>query len=82
MASSEYSASREEMMAARLPLGARDACAKLLIPLNQCRVDSFYLPWKCEDERHAYERCEYHLFLLRMKKMQEIRESQLQPATN
>lgn len=72
-------ATHEAMVEARLPLGARDACSKLLIPLNKCRVDSFYLPWKCEDERHGYEKCEYEIFLQRMRKMQEARQSQQQP---
>lgn len=71
-------ATHEAMVEARLPLGARDACSKLLIPLNKCRVDSFYLPWKCEDERHGYEKCEYEIFLQRMRKMQEARQSQQQ----
>lgn len=36
------------MSAAKLPLQYRDSCAHLLIPLNKCRVESYYLPWKCE----------------------------------
>ncbi|GKT44833.1 NADH dehydrogenase [ubiquinone] 1 beta subcomplex subunit 7 [Colletotrichum spaethianum] len=40
-------ATREEMRDAKLPLAYRDSCAHLLIPLNRCRVDSWYLPWKC-----------------------------------
>lgn len=40
-------ATREEMRDAKLPLAYRDSCAHLLIPLNRCRVDSYYLPWKC-----------------------------------
>lgn len=40
------------MKANRVPLGFRDSCAHLLIPLNQCRLREFYLPWKCEDERY------------------------------
>jgi hypothetical protein len=36
------------MAAARLPLAYRDNCAHLLVPLNKCRYDTFYLPWKCE----------------------------------
>lgn len=44
-------ASQEEMKAHRIPLGSRDSCAHLLIPLNQCRRREFYLPWKCENER-------------------------------
>lgn len=44
-------ATREEMAAARLPLPYRDSCAHLLIPLNKCRQEEFYLPWKCEVRR-------------------------------
>ena len=40
-------ATREEMSAARLPLAYRDSCAHLLIPLNRCRFEEYYLPWKC-----------------------------------
>ena len=29
---------------------------RLLIPLNVCRKDKLYLPWECENERHAYEK--------------------------
>lgn len=36
------------MSAARLPLQYRDSCAHLLIPLNRCRQQEYYLPWKCE----------------------------------
>lgn len=41
-------ATREEMREARLPLAYRDSCAHLLIPLNQCRKETWYAPWKCE----------------------------------
>ncbi len=40
-------ATREEMSAARLPLAYRDSCAHLAIPLNRCRFEQYYLPWKC-----------------------------------
>ncbi len=30
---------------------------RLLIPLNVCRVEKNYLPWECEHEKHAYEKC-------------------------
>lgn len=36
------------MSAAKLPLAYRDSCAHLLIPLNRCRYEEYYLPWKCE----------------------------------
>lgn len=41
-------ASREAMSEAKLPLAYRDSCANLLIPLNRCRYEEYYLPWKCE----------------------------------
>jgi hypothetical protein len=36
------------MSDAKLPLAYRDSCAHLLIPLNRCRREEYYLPWKCE----------------------------------
>ncbi|CAK4032456.1 NADH dehydrogenase [ubiquinone] 1 beta subcomplex subunit 7 [Lecanosticta acicola] len=68
-------ATREEMSANKVPLPYRDSCAHLLIPLNKCRFDNFYLPWRCMDERHSYEKCQYEEFKLRVKKMDEIREA-------
>lgn len=41
-------ATREEMSAAKLPLAYRDSCAHLLIPLNKCRYDNYYLSWRCQ----------------------------------
>ncbi|KAK4382456.1 NADH dehydrogenase [ubiquinone] 1 beta subcomplex subunit [Sesamum angolense] len=38
----------------------------------------FYLPWKCEAERHTYEKCEYELVMERMLQMQKIREREAQ----
>ncbi|RMY25575.1 hypothetical protein D0867_00643 [Hortaea werneckii] len=66
-------ATRAEMSAAKLPLAYRDQCAHLLIPLNKCRYDNYYLPWRCSDERHGYEKCQYEEFKQRVKKMDEIR---------
>jgi len=45
---SSTAADRQAMSDARLPLAYRDSCAHLLIPLNKCRHDEMYLPWKCE----------------------------------
>ncbi|BGO98530.1 hypothetical protein JCM10021v2_002190 [Rhodotorula toruloides] len=53
-------ATQEEAKKARLPLG-------LLIPLNVCRHDNLYMTWKCDDERHAYEKCQYEDYISRMK---------------
>lgn len=36
------------MRDAKLPIAYRDSCASLLIPLNRCRVETYYMPWKCE----------------------------------
>ena len=55
-----------------LPLYARDSCAARLVPLNSCRRGTLYLPWKCEDERHAYEQCLYADYLERVKIMKDI----------
>ncbi|KAF2686856.1 hypothetical protein K458DRAFT_297109 [Lentithecium fluviatile CBS 122367] len=74
-ASEPKKATRAEMSAARLPLPYRDSCAHLLIPLNRCRQEEFYLPWKCETERHSYEKCQYEEFKLRVAKMDELRAS-------
>ncbi|TKA26490.1 hypothetical protein B0A50_05327 [Salinomyces thailandicus] len=66
-------ATREEMSAAKLPIQYRDTCAHLLIPLNTCRYQNYYLPWRCNDERHGYEKCQYEEFKVRVKKMDELR---------
>ena len=50
---------RSQMEAANIPHYARDRCAHLLIPLNHCRYKNFYLPWKCDIEKTAYEYCQY-----------------------
>ncbi|OWM90702.1 NADH dehydrogenase [ubiquinone] 1 beta subcomplex subunit 7 [Punica granatum] len=69
-------ATQEEMVNAKVPLPYRDQCAHLLIPLNKCRQGELYLPWKCEAERHVYEKCEYELVMERMLQMQKIREQE------
>ncbi|CAI0458240.1 unnamed protein product [Linum tenue] len=69
-------ATQAEMVEARVPMAYRDQCAHLLIPLNKCRQAEFYLPWKCENERHSYEKCEYELVMERMLQMQKIREKE------
>ncbi|KAJ2964166.1 hypothetical protein NQ176_g10815 [Zarea fungicola] len=74
-ASDARQATREEMSEARLPHAYRDSCAHLLIPLNKCRKSTWYAPWKCEDERHSYEKCQYVEFKKRVAKMDELRES-------
>ena len=48
----------EEMMAAKLDINVRDNCAHLLIPLNKCRIATHFAMWKCDHERHEYEKCQ------------------------
>ncbi|KAG4422235.1 hypothetical protein ONS95_005848 [Cadophora gregata] len=73
LSSSPAPATREQMRDANLPIQYRDSCANLLIPLNRCRYEEYYLPWKCETERHSYEKCQYEEFKKRVAKMDELR---------
>lgn len=75
-------ATQAEMVENKVPLPYRDQCAHLLIPLNKCRQSEFYLPWKCENERHSYEKCEYELVMERMLQMQKLREGQKNQQNN
>ena len=60
-------ATEQEMKDAKIPLEWRDNCAHLLIPLNKCRVENYYLPWKCVHERHHYEECQYKSYIQRAR---------------
>ncbi|KAI9293999.1 hypothetical protein K502DRAFT_325034 [Neoconidiobolus thromboides FSU 785] len=55
----EMKVTQKELKDARIPLMWRDYCSHLLIPLNKCRYDNYYLTWRCQDEKHAYEKCQY-----------------------
>ncbi|KAH9853319.1 B18 subunit of NADH:ubiquinone oxidoreductase [Lenzites betulinus] len=66
---SSTAASQTELKAAKVPIGWRDQCSALLIPLNVCRKDKLYMPWECENERHAYEKCQYDDYMRRMKEL-------------
>lgn len=61
-------------MDAKLAISDRDGCAKLLIPLNECRRGAKYVPWACGHERHAYEKCLYKAYVARVAKMAELRK--------
>ncbi|KZP05334.1 hypothetical protein FIBSPDRAFT_765971 [Athelia psychrophila] len=71
---SSTTASQTELKAARVPLGWRDQCSALLIPLNKCRRTNSYTPWTCENERHGYEKCQYDDLMRRMKKMSKLKQ--------
>ena len=59
---------QEELMKNQVSLEWRDFCSGLLIPLNKCRRDNFFLPWKCGHERHEYEKCQYFQYKSRLLK--------------
>ena len=63
----EMKVTHEEMKAARVPLLFRDYCAHILIPLNACRVKTWYSPFQCTELRHSYEKCQYEEFERRVK---------------
>merc|ERR1712072_1439503 len=69
----EMKASQDEMKASKIDPSYRDFCAHLLIPLNECRRATWYAPWKCGHERHAYEACQYNEYMYRMKSAVEAR---------
>jgi NADH dehydrogenase (ubiquinone) 1 beta subcomplex subunit 7 len=50
---------QKELQNARIDLAYRDHCSHLLIPLNKCRRQTFYMPYECSHERHEYEKCQY-----------------------
>ena len=52
-------ATQAQLKDAKVDLAYRDFCAHLLIPLNECRKANYFLPWRCEHERHVYEKCQY-----------------------
>ncbi|ODV95286.1 hypothetical protein PACTADRAFT_50033 [Pachysolen tannophilus NRRL Y-2460] len=66
--------SHDEMKKNKIPLAYRDRCAKLLVPLNKCRQEGWYMPWNCVEERHDYEKCQYLDFKRRVKQLEEIKE--------
>ncbi len=62
-----------------IPLAYRDRCATLWVPLEKCRRESKFLPWKCSQEKHDYEQCQYMDFERRMEELKQIkaRESRI-----
>lgn len=64
----------------QIPLAWRDYCAHLLIPLNECRIKNNYLPWKCEDEKHAWEKCQYEDYKRRMRLAERERQRRKEAA--
>ena len=68
----------EALKKARIGLAYRDKCGHLLIDLNHCRRENYFLPTRCVPERHTYEECEYYLWLDRVKVKKERQQEQEQ----
>jgi len=51
----------------------RDYCSHLLIPLNKCRRANLSVPWKCVDERHGYEKCQYEQYVFWVRVLSDAR---------
>ncbi|CCL99005.1 uncharacterized protein FIBRA_01013 [Fibroporia radiculosa] len=75
---SSTTASQTELKDAKVPLAWRDQCSALLLPLNVCRKEKYYLPWECENERHAYEKCQYDDYVRRMKQLSKQKAASLE----
>ena len=59
---------QEDLKKNRISLEWRDFCSGLLIPLNKCRQENFYMPWTCKHEKHEYEKCQYFQYKSRLLK--------------
>ena len=64
MMSVEMKVTQEEMAEAKVPLNLRDYCAHLFIPLMKCRKENYYLPWRCTQEKHAWDECEFQEYVV------------------
>ncbi|TCD69195.1 hypothetical protein EIP91_008491 [Steccherinum ochraceum] len=78
---SSTTASQQELKDSKTPLAWRDGCSALLLPLNVCRKDKYYLPWECEHERHTYEKCQYDDYVRRMKQLSKLKLAQQEEAS-
>ncbi|CEO95335.1 NADH dehydrogenase [ubiquinone] 1 beta subcomplex subunit 7 [Plasmodiophora brassicae] len=63
---------QDELDAAYVPFELRDSCTHLLLPLNMCRQDNRFVPWKCTQLRHAYEKCQYEDYLRRKARKEAL----------
>ncbi|KAI0765577.1 NADH-ubiquinone oxidoreductase B18 subunit-domain-containing protein [Irpex lacteus] len=69
---SSTTASQTELKQAKVPVGWR-INAQHCCYLNVCRKEKMYLPWECDHERHAYEKCQYDDYVRRMKVLSKQR---------
>jgi NADH dehydrogenase (ubiquinone) 1 beta subcomplex subunit 7 len=63
--------SQEALDKTQIPLAFRDYCAHLLPALNECRSKTLYAPWKCDEERVAWQKCQYDEYQRRMRVLEK-----------
>lgn len=68
----KYEQDLELLKSRQIPLRHRDNCAHILVKLDWCRMDNFYNPTRCTEERHLYEECEYIAWKERVRQKQAI----------
>ena len=56
----------------RIPLAFRDSCAHLLIPLDECRRETYFNPDQCGHQRHTYEECQFIAWSQRVEAKKEL----------
>uniref|UniRef100_A0A8C4NGA8 NADH dehydrogenase [ubiquinone] 1 beta subcomplex subunit 7 n=1 Tax=Eptatretus burgeri TaxID=7764 RepID=A0A8C4NGA8_EPTBU len=60
----------EQMQQAVLPLTCRDYCAHEYIRLLRCRRENFPNYWACNEEKHAWQKCGFDEYVMRMKEFE------------
>ncbi|NXQ63067.1 NDUB7 dehydrogenase, partial [Anthoscopus minutus] len=66
-------ASAAQLAQAQVPLEQRDFCGHHLLRLLRCHRDNFPLPWGCHALRHAWDSCQHHDYVIRMKEFERER---------
>ena len=59
----------------KIPLGLRDNCAHLLIPLDECRRETLFNPDRCGHQRHTYEECQFIAWSRRVEAKKQMKEA-------
>jgi NADH dehydrogenase (ubiquinone) 1 beta subcomplex subunit 7 len=60
----------------RIPLGLRDSCAHLLIPLDECRRETLFNPDRCTHQRHTYEECQFIAWSQRVEDKKQMKAAE------
>ncbi|KAI1884325.1 hypothetical protein AGOR_G00225260 [Albula goreensis] len=69
----EMVATQDQMELARLPVVQRDYCAHHLLKLMKCKRDNWPNFLACKHERHDWDYCQHHDYIMRMKEFERER---------